>query len=1044
MNKTLLILGLLGAVCFQALGQTKVSGLVLDEETKEPLIGATILVKGTTSGTIANVDGSFSLNLSSDTLSLLVSYTGYLTQEVKPRGSQLEILLKLDMEQLDEVVIVGYGVQKKSDLTGSMSGIKAEELQQSQSPDVMTSMQGRMAGVQITSDSGQPGGGMNIVVRGQTSVNGTSSPLFVIDGVQIDVNYDEVATSGSSQARMNPLASLNPADIESIEILKDASATAIFGSRGANGVVIVTTKSGGGGSAKLEYSFNFGISEATKTMDVASAQEYLAYQEERGNTSFLMTDADNDGAYDDRRNFDSIPSHDWQNEALRDAYTIQHQLTLRGGNDNSNYSVGLGYLSQEGLIIENDYKRYNFRIRLENRYSDKLKLWFNSNASYSNITGIANNGGIDDFNGVTQFVVLSNPWEIRDADADPYSSAFTAPLDLIQKTDKTTDMFRIYASANLNYSITKNFKYNALIGGMYSHSKLKEFFSSETSWGNYWDGRALISEVSSYSYNHSSQFHYDKKFSQAHRINAMAAFEINHYNWEKFSNDIAGFEDQSTGVNDISKGAVTNGYNSNRWRTNRLSYLGRINYALLDKYLFTVSVRADGSDKFGPGNRWGLFSSGAFAWRVSDEAFMKGIDPISNLKLRLSYGSTGNERIPANTYLAQMETSYYASDDFTYFGMSPSSRENPDLKWEVTHQYNAGIDLGLFRNRVNITADFYNKITNDLLMNAPIAAQSGYNQQWLNIGRIDNYGVEFQLSTINIDTKNFDWSTDFNISFNRNEVKNLGGSAYIPVVTPGGWITNPARVIVGQPIGTMYGYLFDGIYQIEDFTWQNNSDPNVAHEDRVYELKDESTQFQSGNPAPGTMKYRDISGPDGRPDGIVDDEYDRTVIGQSNPVHFGGFNNTFTYKNFDLSIFFQWNYGNDVFNAGKLRLNGIMPWMNISKEYYDNHWTPENGGNDSPGLAQIDVSTPSSYFVEDASYLRLKTVSLGYTLPSSLYSKIGIAMVKVSVVGTNLMTWTNYSGMDPEVNYYNPLITGFDRIAYPRSKTVTFNLNVTF
>ncbi|MEP4534594.1 MAG: TonB-dependent receptor [Cyclobacteriaceae bacterium] len=1044
MSRLLIIYGLIVGFIFHSYGQNIVSGYVKDADTNEPLIGSTVLVKGTSSGTITNIDGSFDLNLTSDTLTLFISYTGYKPQEIPAVGNNIEVLLEVDLEQLDEVVVIGYGVQKKSDLTGSLSSIKSDQLKQSNSADAFSAMQGRVSGVQISTDSGQPGAGMNIVIRGQTSVNGTSSPLFVIDGVQLDVNFDEIAGSGSSQARTNPLASLNPADIESIEILKDASATAIFGSRGANGVVIVTTKSGSSGSSQLVYSFNFTISEATKTLDVASAQDYLKYQEERGNTAFLMTDADGDGAYNDLRNFDSLTYHDWQNEALRKALTIQHQLTLRGGNNGSNYSIGLGYLSQQGLIINNSYDRYNFRLRLENKFSEKLRFWFNSNATYSGISGVANNGGIDDYNGVTQFVVLSNPWDIRDENLDQYSSEFTSPIDLIKKTDKQNNMFRIFSSANLNYSITKNLKYNALVAGMYSHSKLQEFFSSETSWGNYWDGRALISEVGSYSYNHSSQFHYNKTFTSAHKINAMAAFEINHYNWEKFNNDISGFEDQSTGVNDISKGAVTNAYSSNRWRTNRLSYLGRVNYSLLDKYLFTGSIRADGSDKFGPGNRWGYFSSGAFAWRVSDEDFMKEIDKISNLKLRISYGATGNERIPAYTYMAQMENSYYASDNVTYFGMSPSSRENQDLKWEVTHQYNLGLDLGLFNNRLNVTIDYYQKITKDLLMNAPVAAQSGYNNQWLNIGRIDNSGLELQISTINIDKKDFEWRSDFNISFNRNEVKALGGSEFITVNTPGGWITNPARVMVGQPIGTMYGYLFDGIYQIDDFTWQNNSDPTIAHEDRVYTTKDDVVQFQSGTPAPGAMKYKDISGPDGVPDGIVDDEYDRTIIGRSNPVHFGGLNNTFSYKDLDLSIFFQWSYGNDVFNAGKLRLNGILPWMNISQDYFDNHWTPENGGNVSPGIGQIDISTPSSYFVEDASYLRLKTVSLGYNIPTKLYSGIGISTIKVSLVGTNLLTWTNYSGMDPEVNFYNPLISGFDRIAYPRSKSITFNLDVKF
>lgn len=1016
--------------------QIQASGIVRDIETGDPLLGATVLVKGSNDGTITGMDGSFQLEVKSPGVLLVISYTGYQTMEVKA-GTDLQINLKVDIGKLDEVVIIGYGTQKRSDLTGSLSGIKSQTLMESQTADVFSAMQGRMAGVQISSDSGQPGSGTNLVVRGQTSINGTSSPLFVIDGVQIDVNYDEVATTGSSQARINPLTGINPADIESIEVLKDASATAIYGSRGANGVVIVTTKSGSDGRLNAEYTFNIGISNAIKKMPVLSAQDYLIYQEQRGNTQFLNQDTNNDGIFDTPRDFRPSDSHDWQDEALRIGITQQHQISINGGNKSTNYSAGLGYLNQEGIVVNNDYDQYNMRLRIKSDINKRLTLGFTSNASYSNLSGIANSGGPTSFTGVTQQLLIGNPWTIRTNDVDLTDDAYISPLKLIEESDKETNVLRLISSMNLDYKITDHLRYSAVTGGNISHSKVKEFYSSDTPWGRLQNGRARIKEVNTYSINHSSQLHYNQTFSPNHKIDAMAAFEIFHYNFEDFENEVTGFENQTTGVNNISVGTAVSIHSSQRWSTNRLSYLGRVNYTLFKRYLLTASIRADGSDKFGEGNRWGYFPSAALGWKVSDEAFMKNIDAISNLKLRLSYGATGNERIPPYTYLAQLDPAFYASNDNLIFGLAPSTLPNPDLKWEVTNQFNAGIDLGLFNGSVSLSADVYKKITTDLLLDAPIPSQAGFNSQWQNIGRIDNNGLELQITSYNIDKNNFSWRTDFNISFNRNEVKDLGGAEFIPVTTPGGWQSNVGRVIVGQPIGTMYGYVFDGIYQIDDFSWQNNSDPTIPFGDRTFVLND-GLPVYSGTAQPGRMKYQDLNG-----DGFINDE-DRKVIGNSNPKHFGGINNTFTYKNWDLSVFFQWSYGNDIYNASKVRLNGLAPYMNISQDYFENHWTPENGGNIYPAYGVIDQQIASSYYVEDGSYLRLKTMSLGYELPKKITKKLGINSLKFNLIGNNLITWTKYTGWDPEVNFNNPLLTGFDRIAYPRAKNFTFSVSAKF
>ena len=1027
---------------FIGYGQKTITGVVTNI-SGELLPGVAVIVKGTAIGTSTGFDGDYSIELPKNKKTILFSYIGMITQEIDITDKVVvNVKLEEDPNALDEVVVIGYGTVKKSDLTGSVANMKSDAIEQSQSVDFMSAMQGRMAGVNITSESGEPGSGINIQIRGANSVVGGSTPLYIIDGVQLDINKDEVAGSGSTQGTMNPLSTINPSDIESIDVLKDASATAIYGSRGANGVVIITTKTGKNGKYSLEYNATFSVSEASKKMDVLSADDYLIYQGLRENNSFLMEDTDNDGTPDTQRNFDNIKSHNWQDEALRTAFSKQHVISASGGNDKSNYSAGIGYLTQEGIIINNEYDRYNFRLKVNHRQSDKLKIGFNLNSAFSEVSGAANNGGPNNYTGVTQVLVIGNPWEVIDPDIDLASNEYISPIKLLD-SDKSTRLMRGIGSIDLEYKIIRDLTFITKLGANYSKSKLKEYYASDTNWGKNYNGRAAISEVGTYSYNYLAQLNYKKTFNEKHQLNTMVAYEVAGYNFERFRNKISDFEDESTGVNDISKGAVPLEYSSNRWSTNRLSYFGRVNYSFDNKYLLTASFRADGSDKFGKGNRWGYFPSGAFAWKVTKENFMKDIKSISNLKFRVSFGKTGNERIPAYSYFATMENTYYASDNTVMYGLSPSSLENSDLKWETTDQYNAGMDFGFFKNRLNITVDYYQKKTSDMLLQAPVSSQSGFNSRWLNIGRIDNSGWELNISSVNIEKKNFSWETNFNISFNKNEVKDLGGAQFIPVTIGGGWIKNVGRVIIGEPIGTMYGYEFDGIYQIDEFTWQNNNDPAIPHAERNYTLKDDGLSFLGGTPLPGKQKYKDISGPDGIPDGQVDEAYDRTTIGDSNPKHSGGFNNSFRYKNFDLNVFFQWSFGNDIFNAGKLRTLGLQSHMNIDQEYFDNYWSETNPTNKYPGLGQVDW-TSSSYFVEDGSYLKLKTVSLGYSLSNKLLANSGLSAVKFHVTGSNLITWTKYSGSDPEVNSNNPLLSGFERFAYPRPKTIIFGVNVKF
>jgi TonB-linked SusC/RagA family outer membrane protein len=1048
MKKSILFLLVMLGISITGIAQQSVTGVVTDENGS-PLAEVNIAVKNTTVATMTGKDGTYKLAVPANGKIITYTFVGMVQQDIEIKGrSVINVQMASSASKLDEVVVVGYGTVKKKDLTGSVSVVRAKDLEQSQSTEWMQALQGRAAGVNISSESGEPGSGINIQIRGANSIVGNSSPLFVIDGVQMDLNTSEVAATNSSQGTMNPLSMLNPSDIESIEILKDASATAIYGSRGANGVVIITTKGGKAGRSVVEYSGAFGISQITNKVDVLSPQDYLRYAELRGgNDPFLKVDTDGNGTLDTPRDFSKVPSFNWQDEALRLAITNSHNISVNGGNEKTKYAAGFGFLTQEGLVKFNDYNRYNFRIKLDHKSSEKLSFGFNMNATLSNANGAANNGGPNNYNGLTQSLISARPWVLTSDVTDvslinPNDDNFITPLDLIQNSFKTTRMMRLMGNATVGYKLLNNLTYTGLLAGNYSASKLQEFYSNQTSWGIFYNGLAGIAEVETYSYNHSSQLNYVKTIKD-HSFNILGAFEVFSNNWESFTNRVANFADQSTGVNDLSKGTALLEYSSNRWKNNRLSYLGRINYNFKDKYLLTASFRADGSDKFGPGNRWGYFPSFALAWRINKEGFMKDIEVVNDLKLRLSYGKTGNEGIPPYRYFARLQNTYYASNGSLNFGMSPASLANPDLQWETTTQYNAGIDLALFKNRLILNADYYLKQTRDMLLNAPVAAQSGFFNQWLNIGSINNSGYEFMISSVNVDKKNFKWETSFNIGFNDNVVKDIGGADFIPVTNGGSWIQSAGRVIVGQPVGTMYGYVFSGIYQISDFTWQNGSDPTIPHGSRIYTLKTDQPRLLSATALPGALKYADISGPNGVPDGQIDEKYDRTVIGNSIPKHIGGLNNTFRYKNFDLNFFLQWSYGNDIFNESKLREHGFQPAFNVTQSYFKDYWSESNPTNRYPGLGQINA-LPSSYFVEDGSFLRLKTLGLGYNLPRKMLKRTGLTSVRLSATATNLITWTKYSGLDPEVNSNNPLLRGLDRFAYPRPRTVTFGVNVKF
>ncbi|MFT4094195.1 MAG: SusC/RagA family TonB-linked outer membrane protein, partial [Niabella sp.] len=838
----------------------RITGVVVDENGT-PIKGASILVsKKEQKGTVTDNEGKFTLEVAEGDM-LIISSIGFKTQSIViAKQSTLHVILETSVNKMNEVVVIGYGTQLRKDLTGSVGSIKGEDIQKSTAVSFTQSMQGRLAGLQVSSSSGEPGSSVNVNIRGANSFTSGVQPLYVIDGVQIDVNTNEVATSDyENTSVMDPLSGINPSDIASIEVLKDASATAIYGSRGANGVIIVTTKSGNRNFSSLELNAYSGLSTPAKKIPMLGAKDYATYRYAITPTDPLWgMDTDGDGVLDAPRDYSDSVSHNWQDVMLRPALSQNYNVDYRGGNNKTSFSSSLGYLNQQGLIRKNSYQRFNANLKLGYNATKNFKIISQLNASYMENTGSVTNSGSGprNYNGAIANILLYKPigapnaGEIED---DPDNSGLGSPLDFANYSQKKTPTLRVIANITGDYKIGKDVDINTNFGGVIVSSKDKEWYPSTTSWGYAVDGLAILGNNNTSNWFNTTTATFHHVYNKMHNVTVMAGFEANTYIYESFSMRTSGFDIQSVnGVDNISTGKVQLvPPTTNKYKYNRLSQFGRVNYIYKDKYLFTATLRNDGSSKFGEGNKYALFPSAALAWRASKEAFLKNSTVISDFKIRTSFGVTGNDRISPYQSLAGSENVYYPSPGGAALGVAPSILANPDLKWETTYQYDGGLDISLFKDRVSLTADAYLKQTKNLLLNADIPGQSGYYKQWQNIGRVDNHGFEFTLNTINIQTKNFTWSTNFNISFNRNEVKSIGNVPYLPVSLTGGLILNQGRIIPGYPIGIVYGYVFDGIYQTSDF---------VTGDDGTTSLKSGVVAMGSRTAKPGDFKYKDLNG----------------------------------------------------------------------------------------------------------------------------------------------------------------------------------------
>ncbi|GAB4046876.1 SusC/RagA family TonB-linked outer membrane protein [Spirosoma litoris] len=988
---------------------TTLSGRITDQRTGEPLIGATVLIKGTTNGGTADTNGQFTLKTGQKLpFSLIISFIGYQSKEIIAEGNPVNIELAADSKQLSEVVVIGYGTVRKTDLTGSVSSINTEQINKTINSSLDQALAGRAAGVQVTQTSGQPGSAISIRIRGGNSITGGNEPLYVIDGFPVYNNNTDANAGVVSGPSINALASLNPSDIESMEVLKDASATAIYGSRGANGVVLITTKKGRAGQNSITYETYYGQQSVLKTVDVlTSARDWaLLKNDARANSGKAPY-------YTDAQLQALTGGTDWQKEAFTSALIQNHQLSMSGGDDRTRYAISGNYFKQDGILRHTDFERYSIRINLDRDFSAKFRVGTNFTAS--KVSARIANAGI-----VNALLSMPPTVPIRTATGEyTYQSEFETPLGnpiaTLEKEINKTTTYRLLGNVFGEYTLAEGLVAKISFGADIINNKQNRYVPSTIYQGANASatGTASVGSKFASSWLNENTLSYSRSLGGRHSINAVVGYTQQAYQNESVIAGSQQFVTDQLTYNDLGSGSVYTQPSSSatQWALN--SFLGRLNYSFDQKYILTISGRADGSSRFGKDKKWGYFPSAAFAWNVSRESFLASVPSVSNLKVRLSAGITGNQEIGQYLSLATLATNTYFFGNQTVIGFAPSRISNPDLGWETTAQYDAGIDLGLFKNRLSIVFDAYYKRTTNLLLNVPIPYTTGQSTSLQNYGTVDNKGIELGINSQNLRGR-FSWNTNLVFSLNRNKVVSLGDEA--------SYIISGANIAkVGEPLGSFYGYQTNGLFQTTD---------NIAELPTIDPTKTK----------PGDRRYVDING-----DGKITQTDDRTIIGNAQPKFIGGLTNNFSYANFDLSIFFQGSYGNQLFNQNKQQLELLTGQQNASITALD-RWTPTNPSNTIQRAFEDPAPVNTSRYVEDASYLRLKNLSLGYHLPKSIASKIRSSQVRVYVTAQNLFTFTSYSGYDPEAsrNEQSTLNLGIDYSVYPSSKAYLAGLSISF
>ena len=1062
--------------------QATVTGTVTEAGTGEPIPGVNVIVVGSNTGVITDADGSYSISVADDA-ALLFSFIGFENEQLSVSGrNRIDVALKQAFTALDEVVAIGYGTTTRRDLTGAVTSVGESVLRNAPVSSAAEAITGRMAGVQVTTTEGSPDAEIKIRVRGGGSITPDNTPLFIVDGFPV-----------------NSISDIPPGDIQSIDVLKDASSTAIYGARGANGVVIVTTRSGKEGRIAVNVNSYVGFRKVSSLLDVLSPYEYVMYQYE------IAQDESTEryyGVFEDFDIYRSKSGSNWQDEVFgRTALIQNYNASVSGGSENTRFNLSLSRADEESIMIGSAFERNNINFKLNTKINERLSLDFNTRMAHTLIDG----AGVSDGSGSTSRLRNSVKYAPTKGLQD-FDSNLAEDMDLISAEslsllfdpiESTLDDYKQQKRVLNNYNAALNWE---LIDGLTFRSEWGyEMRQDRTDrvWGPSTSqsknkGGQPVGEIflrDAYSWRNANTMSYSKRdMFPGHHLNVMVGQEVTSAENKTVTTYAEYFPLDMTPDDVLSMfnlGQVQPVATRISEQNNVASFFGRFNYDLLGRYMLNMTFRADGSSKFAKGNQWGYFPSAAAAWRLSEEGFLQGQNHwLSNLKLRMSYGTAGNNRISDGLWKLSYRTTggkiYHSNESPDSYLIPGSALNNPDLKWETTITRNGGLDFGFLNNRFSGMVDVYWNTTTDLLVQAPLATASGYSSQYQNVGQTSNRGVELSLDGYLIETKDFSLSANFNIAFNKNKVDEFrNGDENFKLYTSG-WngSAQPQEdyiIMEGKPVGQMYGYVTDGMYSFDDFdfVWDYDSEGQATGNSN-WVLKDEVPDNSSltSNRAfgPGSLKFKDVSGPDGEPDGKID-AHDRQVIGDVNPIHTGGLTLNARYKGFDASVFMNWSYGNDVYNANKIdnsnylltrryqNLEGFMSmdqrFMTIDPATGENIFSGADADperlralNENASIWHPLMTTMPlhSWAIEDGSFLRLNSVTLGYTLPEQLVSRVNINTLRVYVTGYNLYTFTNYSGFDPEVDTRRstPMTPGVDFSAYPKSLSLIGGVNISF
>ncbi len=978
-------MSLLGLICLFTsilMAQTKISGTVTDVD-KNPLPGVSVVCKSTSQGTVTNLDGKYTIEINKGN-TLTFSLIGMQTQDIKIASqSIINVIMHESTIELDEVVAIGYGTAKKSDLTSSIISVKPDELKNVKVGSAADALQGLATGVLISKGSFKPGGSSNIIIRGNGSFgNGGASttPLYIIDGVMSNAGLDVIA----------------PSDIESIEVLKDAASTAIYGSRASNGIILVTTRKGKTGKASITFNTNIGIQNLINKQKVLNASQFKEILDAATDNTYLWDK-------EEQRMFDEGRSTDWQDLITQSGVYQNYNLGITGGSEKTTYYLGLDWVDQEGIIKNTGYQKGNIRFNLDSKLNNWLTMGakFNvirSSTNSSNTDGVAGMNSLDQ--GTMGSAIASKPSApIFNEDGTYYDNLLLRPNPVAAVTyfKNNFTQTRINASFNLEAEILKNLKLRTENGTEYINNQSNVFQDSRMT--------GIYKNVNISDRENGEQFYLQTENTLTyqlnkgiHRLTAVGGFSASIFNWTMMSAQVLNASNITQ--NDNLGTGTPKSVNSDKVKSTLASFFGRVNYSLADKYLLTVTLRADGSSRFAKGHKWGYFPSGGLAWRINQEDFLKDVNFLDNLKLRTSYGIVGNQEISSYQSMAQVDATSSRYTDYVFGGtLANGSRTSilaqPDLTWEKSRQFDLGLDFAFFKNRLSGSIDGYYKYTYDLLYNVPLPLESGYRTALVNVGAMKNRGIELTLNSVNIDTKDFTWQTSLNYSFNKNEIDKLYND-----------LERVGNYFVGQSINVIYTKRFGGIWQSDE-----------AEIAKIY------------NAEPGDYKIIDRNR-----NNIIDDD-DRDFVGQTTPQFFGSFSNTFKSHGFDLTIFLTYAGGHKIYNPFAY-LDSYSPSANMSPDYYHNYWTPERPSNKYPRLG----STNSQLYETDGmyqkgDYIRLKNLELGYTLPRNIANKVYASNIRVYASVQNLVTFTKYTGFDVETSNANP---------YPACRVFMGGLTVNF